>query len=164
MGHIGNKNAVGNSGRWKKFDSPESMQKEIDRYFNECDNGMKNGEPFPIPYTIAGLCDTLGITRQTFLNYEKEDSYIEFFDVIKKARNRVLRDMEERGLNGESSTAFSIFLLKNHYGYSDKTEQEVVSTSSTTIIFEGEPGERIKFANNEDEINVDRESRAYKKE
>lgn len=148
----GNKNAVGNSGRWKIFDSPESMQKEIDKYFDECDNGMRNGEPFPTPYTIAGLCDTLGITRQTFLNYEKEDGYFKFFDTIKKARLKVLRDMEERGLNGDSSTAFSIFLLKNSFGYSDKTEQEVTSNNITTVVLSRADGEPTKFAHSEDEI------------
>lgn len=153
MANIGNKNAIGNSGRWKTFDSPESMQKEIDKYFDECDNGIKNGEPFPTPYTIAGLCDTLGITRQTFLNYEKADGYSEFFDVIKKARIRVLKDMEERGLNGDSSTAFSIFLLKNHYGYSDKTEQEVTSKNITTVVFDRTEGTPTKFAHSEDEID-----------
>lgn len=155
---------MADTGRPRKFTSVEELEKSIEDYFERCDNGMKNGEPFPIPYTLEGLSAALDIDRKTLLNYSKEDGYEMFFPTIKKAKQKVLANLAERMLNGDNSTAGAIFLLKNNYGYADKTEQEVTSTSSTTIIFEGEPGERIKFANNEDEINVDRESRAYKKE
>lgn len=124
-------------GRPKAFETPDDMQEAIDAYFEECDNNVKfDGEnyiPDPTPYTVTGLAVSLGLDRKTIFTYGKEESHKEFHPVIKKARDKVLENMEVRGLNGESSTAFSIFLLKNHYGYSDKTEQEV--TSNNTIVW-----------------------------
>lgn len=120
-------------GRPKKFTSVEELEKSIEDYFERCDNGMKNGEPFPIPYTLEGLAAALEIDRRTLLNYSKEDGYEEFFPTIKKAKQRVLADLTERGLTGDSNPAITIFNLKNNYGYVDKVEQEI--TSNNTIVW-----------------------------
>lgn len=132
---IGNKYGLGNSntGRPKKFSSVDELEKSIEDYFERCDNGMKNGEPFPIPYTLEGLAAALEIDRRTLLNYSKEDGYEEFFPTIKKAKQRVLADLTERGLTGDSNPAITIFNLKNNYGYVDKVEQEI--TSNNTIVW-----------------------------
>lgn len=140
-------------GRPKKFSSIEELENAIEAYFEKCDNGMKNGEPFPTPYTLEGLAAELEMDRHTLLTYGKEESHKEFHATVKKAKHKVLANLSERMLNGDNSTAGSIFLLKNNYGYSDKTEQEVTSKNITTVVFDRTEGVPTKFAHSEDEID-----------
>lgn len=124
----GNKYAVGNSGRPKTFETPEILQENIEKYYKDCEEKNK-------PLTIEGLCVFLGITRQTLLNYEKNESYFEFFDVIKIAKQHIMACMIENMLSGKYKEATGIFLLKNHSGYTDKQEVEHSGETSTTLNF-----------------------------
>lgn len=140
----GNKFAIGNSGRSKNWETREELQKDIDKYFEECNSrkvkvyDKKQQEVVeierPIPYTIEGLCDVLECDRMTLLNYEKQKGYEEFFDTIKKAKNKIQRNKVERGLDGESNPAVTIFDLKNNHDYKDKTE---VDQTVKTIPIQG---------------------------
>lgn len=141
--HKKNKFAIGNSGKPKNWKTPEELQKDIDKYFTECDDRIykvydKVKQTVveiqkQIPYTIEGLCETLDCDRDTLLNYEKKDGYEEFFGTIKKAKLKVQRNKVERGLDSESNPAVTIFDLKNNHGYKDKTE--VDSNNKQTIEF-----------------------------
>lgn len=96
-------------GQPPKWDSPEKLQKDIDKYFKDCEVTHK-------PYTIAGLAYALGVSRTTIYNYSYKD---EFFNTIKKARDRVMAYIEEQAIiKGNAGT---IFIMKN-YGYTDKQE------------------------------------------
>jgi len=119
--------------RPKEFESVDELQNAIDEYFDFCDSNTKTivtkeGQPIeidsPIPYTVEGLADHLDLTRQTILNYQKREGYEEFFNAIKKAKSKILRNKVERGLMGDSNPAITIFDLKNNYGYKDRTEVE----------------------------------------
>ena len=133
----GNNFAVGNSGKPKKWETPEKLQEAIEAYFKECDDNtitvLPKGakEPIqiskPIPYTIEGLCMVLGCDRVTLLNYEGQEGYEEFFSTIKKAKLKIQRNKIERGLMGESNPAVSIFDLKNNHNYRDKTESDITT-------------------------------------
>jgi len=138
----GNKYALGSPGRPKAWDSPEEMQKTINAYYKECDERMievydkKKQEVVniysPVPYTVEGLCETLGFTaRDSLLNYEKKKGYEEFFDTIKKAKLKIQRNKIERALTGDSHPVVSIFDLKNNHGYKDT--QEVKQTSEISV-------------------------------
>lgn len=128
----GNKFAIGNSGKNKNWSTPVDLQKDIDNYFEVCDNRkvkvyIKSAQEIqeinkPIPYTIEGLCEVLECDRHTLLNYEKQKGYEEFFSTIKKAKLKIQRNKVERGLDGDSNPAVSIFDLKNNHDYKDKTE------------------------------------------
>lgn len=118
-------------GRPRKFkdDEVEKMQKMIDEYFEFCDNRMKTvfheklGEiavSNPAPYTMSGLANKLGMDRDTLINYSKKNK---FFGTIKKARNRVQEDVENRLMETHNQSG-AIFNLKNNFGWKDKTEQE----------------------------------------
>ena len=103
-----------NTGRPLKYTSVKAMQKDIDKYFAECDENKK-------PYTISGLAYALGTNRQTLLNYEEKD---EFFDTIKKAKAKIEVVNEEQLYNKDVPTTGIIFNLRNNYGWKDKQEIE----------------------------------------
>lgn len=105
---IGNDNAL-------KYKTAEELQKGIDRYFQECDEKEK-------PYTMSGLAFSLDIDRRTLTNYSNKES---FFPLIKKAKQKVEQQLEENALMGKANATFTIFNLKNNYGWQDKTEVQV---------------------------------------
>lgn len=105
---IGNDNAL-------KYKSVEELQKRIDKYFQECDEKEK-------PYTMSGLAFSLDIDRRTLTNYSNKES---FFPLIKKAKQKIEQQLEENALMGKANATFTIFNLKNNYGWQDKTEVQV---------------------------------------
>ena len=120
--------------RPKLYNTPEEMLEVIEAYFSECLDNVreiytKEGGVVqisaPIPLSIEGLCDTLQMTRQSLLNYTKQD---EFFDIIKNTKRRILRNQIESGLMGITDKTMTIFLLKNNHNYSDKQEIEQTTT------------------------------------
>jgi DNA-binding XRE family transcriptional regulator len=120
--------------RPRAFKSVEELEERIAGYFFQCDNrivevhsktvGVQEMNK-PAPYSVEGLCGHLGVTRETLLNYEKEEGYEEFFDTIKKAKAKILANLMDRGLDGENSTPMTIFNLKNNYGYADKSSVDL---------------------------------------
>jgi hypothetical protein len=108
-------------GRPMKFESPEKLQELIDAYFKECDETNQI-------YTVVGLAMALDTDRQTLINYTNREEY---FDTIKKAKQKIENQMVNRALTGVYNPTVSIFLMKNNFGYVDKTEQEVKVTERT---------------------------------
>ena len=96
-------------GRPKKYTNEEDLAKDIDRYFKE--------ETKP---TLSGLAYFLDMDRQTLYNYAKDE---QFFDTIKKARNRMVNLYEQWLLHNPKDKSITgiIFALKN-WGWSDKTD------------------------------------------
>ena len=113
-------------GRPLKYNSVEDMQKDIDKYFAECDEKQK-------PYTVSGLAYALGTNRQTLINYEAKE---EFFDTIKGAKARIELFNEEMLYNKDVSTTGVIFNLKNNYGWKDKQEIEAEVNTDMNIKIE----------------------------
>lgn len=131
------------NGRPRSWSSPEELEKDIKRYFEECDNNttkvyVKNSGavadvPDPVPYTIEGLCDVLDCDRRTLLNYQSKEGYEEFFHTIKKAKNKIQRNKVERGLMGNSNPAVTIFDLKNNHEYRDSIEHNVSENTRNAL-------------------------------
>ena len=103
------------------FKSVEELEEMIRKYYERCELKEK-------PLTLSGLAVFLGIDRKTLYNYSIKDAY---FPTIKVAKDIIQADMEERALNGQSNATFSIFALKNNYGWQnvDKIESENVNTN-----------------------------------
>lgn len=120
-------------GRPVKYKTVEDMQKLIDEYFDYCDNRIKTiwddkeqkeiTVAYPAPYTMHGLARALGMVRQSLLNYEKKD---EFLDAIKEARERVAEDVETRLMDGRAQSG-AIFNLKNNFGWKDENKTDITS-------------------------------------
>ncbi len=93
-------------GRPPMYDSPEKMQVQIDRYFEE-----NEGNP-----TISGLALFIGFCdRHAMYMYEEKPA---FSNTIKKLRARMVEWYEQ---NVFENTAGAIFMLKN-FGYSDRQD------------------------------------------
>ena len=99
-------------GRPKIFNDVKEVEKKINAYFNYCEKKEK-------PYTMSGLAYYLGISRQTLVNYSNQD---QFFDTIKKARDRVQMQLEENALSNKANSTFTIFNLKNNFDWKDSNE------------------------------------------
>lgn len=99
-------------GRPLKFKDKEALEEAINKYFA---NTPKD------EWTITGLALALDTYRQTLLNYEERD---EFMDTIKKAKQMVENgyelDLKKHGRSG------TIFALKN-FDWKDRTEQDITS-------------------------------------
>lgn len=108
------KKEVNKGGRPLKFKSKEELEARIEEFYYYCETHDK-------PLTISRLAVFLDVDRSTLTNYSNKQ---EFFDTIKKVKERVEADMEERALSNKSNATFSIFSLKNNYNWKDKTEVE----------------------------------------
>jgi hypothetical protein len=127
-------------GRPKKYKSAKQMQVVIDSYFEKCDKNTvqvydKKAECVieiekPIPYTIEGLCVALNMDRVSLLNYAKDE---EFFSTVKAAKDKVLSSLVEKSISGGAVPSIAIFLLKNNYGYTDRTEQKLEHSGEVTV-------------------------------
>lgn len=93
-----------------RFKTPKQMAAKAEEYFESVDR-----------ITMTGLCQHLGIAKQTLSDYAKLPG---FDDVVLMARQRVEAKVEELLLYDKAG-AGAIFWLKNHAGYTDKTEQDV---------------------------------------
>ena len=103
---------MGEVGRPRAFKSVEEVEEKINAYFNYCEEKEK-------PYTMSGLAYYLEVSRQTLVNYSYKDEY---FDTIKKARDRVQMQLEENALSNKANPTFTIFNLKNNFDWKDKIE------------------------------------------
>ena len=111
-------------GRPKLYEDVEQMEKDIEKYFKECDKKDK-------PYTVSGLAYALDMDRRSLLNYSKDEK---FFPTIKRAKQKIEQQLEEKGLMGTSNATFTIFNLKNNFDWVDKQEQEITSNNRYNII------------------------------
>lgn len=123
-------------GRDKIFESPEQFKQAAYEYFDTADNNpwlkmevVKSGEnagqllPVPTqkPYSIQALCIFLGITEQTFLNYEKDENYKDFFEVFTHVRDII----ETNQLEGATVGAYNANIVARKLGLTDKSNVTV---------------------------------------
>lgn len=102
-----------------KFNSVEELEEKIKLYFDDEKNR---------PYTITDLAVWLDCDRKTLTNYEDKE---EFFPTIKRAKTKIEANIEKGALLGLYNPTFSIFNMKNNFGWQDK--QEIDTTSSNRI-------------------------------
>jgi len=105
-------------GRPKKFETVQELQALIEEYFTWCDGRIeqvltKDGELIdnhnPRPYTVEGLAVYLDMDRHTLHHA-----------TIKKAKPRVLQNLQERALDGKNNAAVTIFNLQNNFMFRER--------------------------------------------
>ena len=104
---------------------PKQVEERIDWYFNHCvANDMKP--------TVKGLCNSIGISRNTIRTwYNEEYRGNTHSQIIKKAYDLLEELWEDYMLNGKINPVSGIFLGRNNWGYQDKVD--VVITPNTGI-------------------------------
>ncbi len=110
-------------GREYKWADTEEVQETLENYFKECAEIGK-------PPTISGLCVVLGCHRSVFHDWEKniKNQYPPWIvHLLRQAKSICHNWIEENALQGKANAAFSIFVLKNSYGYVDKVETDITS-------------------------------------
>lgn len=110
------------SGRPLKFKTVKELEKRIDAYFADTNN---------LPYTITDLAVWLDCDRKTLTNYKNRDAY---FPTIKKAKTKIEASIEKNALLGKYNPTFSIFNMKNNFGWEDKQEIDTTTTNKITIV------------------------------
>jgi len=119
-------------GRPKLFKSKDEIEGRIKEYFFNCDEK-------DTPYTVSGLSYSLGMSRQTLLEYE--NNYEEFLDTVKDAKRKIEASIEERCMSNKTNATFGIFNLTNNFSWSNvmhnKTEVKgglpvVINVAKTT--------------------------------
>lgn len=110
-------------GRPLKFKTVEELQSAIDAYFADTPKDE---------WTITGLALALDTYRQTLVNYEHKD---EFMDTVKKAKQRIENgyeiDLKKHGRSG------TIFALKN-FDWKDKQETDLTSGGEKIVLLPSE--------------------------
>ena len=131
-------------GRPLKYKTVAELQQAIDAYFKDMKTVLyTNAEGVPIyePLTITGLALALDTTRQTLMEYQERDAFV---DTIKKAKTRIENYAEKR-IFGNAPTG-AIFALKN-YGWKDKVENELYGKDGGAI----EQSVTVKYVDGKDE-------------
>lgn len=108
--------------RPKLYENVEDLEKDIQKYFANCDKRKK-------PYTISGLAYFLDMDRKTLLNYSKNEK---FFPTIKKAKLKIEAQLEEH-LYRLGNNSGVIFNLKNNYGWKDNNNEETENAKNGII-------------------------------
>jgi len=128
-------------GRPPVWTDPAVVQEQIDEYF-------KN-ETQP---TLAGLAVSLGVSRATLYNYEAKTEYL---DIIKKARDKVMKVYEERLIYSNMPTGV-IFALKN-MGWRDRVETDLTSGGQPFPLLGGRSSNLPELTDGLPSHNSDRE-------
>lgn len=122
-------------GRDKIFSSPSIFLEAAMEYFESADKnpwfknevvktGQEAGKLLPVPtqrpYTIEALCIFLDITHKTFLNYEKDEKYKDFFQVFTHVRDMI----ENNQFEGATVGAYNANIIARKLGLADRKEHE----------------------------------------
>lgn len=108
--------------------SADELKQRVTEYFTICaEDDMKP--------SVAGLAVAVGVNRKTLWEWSVTGNS-DRSNVIKKAYALLDLQMTDYMQNGKINPVSGIFLMKNHFGYTDK--QEVVVTPNNPL---GEPQE-----------------------
>lgn len=125
----------------RKFETPEELEKLVDQYFIDCASKnriIKGSRGQDIekyqPMSVVGLCNFLNITKPTLAHYEARP---EFKDILLLARQKIEQDIIDHAVNGDYNPVFSIFHLKNHFGWKDRNDADKTANDLLTGILEG---------------------------
>ena len=101
------------------------VEERIQWYFNHC--ATDDMKP-----TVNGLCNALGISRDTLCQWKNENTRASSHsDTIKKAYKILEQMWENYMMNGKINPVAGIFLGKNMFGYQDK--QDIVVTPNNPL-------------------------------
>lgn len=102
------------------------VEERVGQYFQFC-------EERDLKPSVEGLALALGTSRQVLWNWE-QDSNSKAGQIISRAKLLINALLTDFTLNGKINFAYSIWLQKNHFGYSDTKTVELVPKSDPVSI------------------------------
>ena len=112
----------------------KQVEERLNWYFNHCaEDDMKP--------TVMGFCNSLGVSRQTLLNWRTGVHRAESHQAVILEAYSLLEEMWENYMqNGKINPVSGIFLAKNNFNYADKQEyvvtpnvKDIEAVDATTI-------------------------------
>lgn len=104
------------------LDSDEAVKNRIQEYFKYCvDNDVKPG--------VEGMAMAIGVNRRTLWDWENGISRNQTStraEIIKRAKQFLALYLEHLAMNGKVNPVTWIFMMKNHFNYTDKQEFEII--------------------------------------
>jgi transcriptional regulator with XRE-family HTH domain len=123
-------------GRPLEYKSQEELESKVDEYFNQCDKNIIKKQHVtgkgitivetPEPYTVAGLADHLGVTRETLCEWQKNNDK-PFSDTITRAKQKIERYNITYSMAGCYDSRIAALNLSSNFGYSDKKETKDIT-------------------------------------
>lgn len=138
--------------RPKKYKTKKELEVIIDEYFDSCFDLKldKNGSPVMVdgkrlreqvrPFTVGGLAHALDMSRQSLLNYQKDD---EFFDTITRAKRACEVYAEESLFNRNSVQGAKFTLINNHPNWKQWKERSEIAQENSEIKTVKSPREEL---------------------
>lgn len=111
-------------GRPKKYQTEEELSQAIETYFAKTEESKEIANK-------AGLCHSLGISRETYSQYLKE-----YPDTIKETNVR-LENIWIQRLASNAPTG-AIFYMKNAFGYRDRQETDITTKGNEVVFSHGQ--------------------------
>lgn len=126
-------------GQYRKYRTPEELQKRIDEYFESCMSPMRdmNGEIVydedgnkimvqTKPYTVSGMANHLGITTSTLMTYQTRAQVgkipPEYANIVLAARQKI-EEYAESQLYSRDGGRGGQFVLQAGFGWQTKRER-----------------------------------------
>lgn len=125
----------------KVFKSPEELFAKCITYFEWADanpvtkqiihQGQVTGyEEHSRPYTLDGLCTTLGISISAWGRYRKDETHKDFHEVCLYV-DQIIR---EQKFSGAAVGVFNASLIGNEIGIKSHTQAEITENKNVTVI------------------------------
>lgn len=122
-----------NTGHPPKFESAEELERQIQEYFDQCDEGYereivtKKGDVIKIrtklPYTVAGLAYHLGFaSRQSLWDYQNRNKREDLAYIVSRAKLKIDNQLAVRGLIGDIEPRVATLMMSSNFGYSPRQE------------------------------------------
>ena len=103
----------------------EELEERLNLYFDWCiQNDMKPG--------VEGMALACGVDRRTLWDWETANSwkYSRRAEIVKRAKQIIACGIEQLIMQNKINVIGGIFMMKNHFGYTDKSEVELSSSNN----------------------------------
>ncbi len=127
----------------KKIPDAEVFSEKAARYFAECDSarmpctsckkGKEDesacdscGKKRSRPYTLSGLCLSLGISRKEFDALKNDKAFCE---AVEMAMLKIEAYIEENCMSGNTSGTFALAVLREYFGFGKEAEENEISVT-----------------------------------
>lgn len=116
------------------LDNLQELEERTEWYFNRCQ--LDSIKP-----SMAGLCAAYGISRRTMHAWQAGGKGVKFQKFVERIMIVLEAAMESYMTSGQINPVSGIFLMKNHFGYTDKQE---LAVTATHLMGEAEDKEKLR--------------------